>query len=112
MNGERPTASLMLPSRFYEQAQFPESVTGAVVEIDSGSVFFDKLTGTYGLTFNWNITCSDHDSEVCFRVCYVVLDAILVYSCPLIYGRQPTRSTSLYARSILSPKLERPGLAP
>ena len=63
-SGKKPVASFVLPSRFYKQNTFPVSLTGATIQAELDSVFFDKETGALGLIFNWKVVCDNSDKSV------------------------------------------------
>ena len=62
--GNKPIVSFVLPSRFYQQDTFPAFVTGATIQAELDSVFFDKETGSLGLAFNWKVICESSDKSV------------------------------------------------
>ena len=58
--GRKPIGSFAPPPRFYQQDSFKntKSVTGATIEAEFDSVFFDEETSSLGLTFNWTVVCT------------------------------------------------------
>ena len=62
--GKKPIASFVLPSRYFEQGAYPASVTGATIQAELDSVFFDAETSSLGLDFNWKVVCDNSAKSV------------------------------------------------